>query len=70
MDEYSVYTPPLLSLAKKLSDSCIPLDYPELHMYTRHLEDEESFIEAWDRVFTHGVESAMFPRLRFGLIDS
>ena len=70
MDEYSVYTPPLLNLAKELSASCIPLDYPELHMYTRHLNDEEAFVAAWDRVFAHGVESEMFPRLRFGLIES
>lgn len=67
-DEYSVYSPPLLSLAKELSVSCIPLDYPELHMYTMHLDDEGDFVEAWDRVFTHGVQTGMFPRLRFGLI--
>lgn len=70
MDEYSVYTPPLLNLARELSAPCLPLDDPELHMYTRHLNDEEAFVEAWDRVFTHGVESGMFPRLRFGPIDS
>ncbi|MDB5806223.1 MAG: hypothetical protein JWN73_3545 [Betaproteobacteria bacterium] len=67
IDEYSVYSPPILSLAKELSVSCISLDYSELHMYTMHLDDEEAFVEAWDRVFAHGVQTSMFPRLRFGL---
>lgn len=49
---------------------CIALDYSELNMYTAHLASEEVFFEAYNRVFTVGVERKEFPRLRFGVGDS
>jgi hypothetical protein len=39
-------------------------------MYTAHLASEEVFFEAYNRVFTVGVERKEFPRLRFGVGDS
>jgi len=69
-DEYSDYSDLVLPMAKDTQVPCIPLDYTELHMYTSNLREEDDFFSAYDRVFTHGVESGMFPRLRFGLTES
>jgi hypothetical protein len=63
-DEYSVYTPRILKLWKDAQIPCIALDYAELQMYVTHLSSEESFFQAFDRVFTHGVKTEQFPRLR------
>lgn len=63
-DEYAEYTPPILSLAKETQVSCIILDYPELHEYVTGLGSEISFLGAFDRVFSRGVETGQFPRLR------
>ncbi len=69
-DEYSDYSDIVLSMAKETQVPCIPLDYTELHMYTSNLSEEDNFFSACDRVFYHGVESGMFPRLRFGFVES
>jgi hypothetical protein len=63
-DAYGSYTPPILSLSRETQVACVPLDYSELHMYTKHLHGEEAFFNALDRVFGHGVETGVFPRLR------
>lgn len=63
-DEYSKYSPPILSLAKEIQVPCIILDYPELHEYVTGLGSLVSFLVAFDRVFSHGVETGEFPRLR------
>jgi hypothetical protein len=63
-DAYGTYTPPILSLSRETQVACVPLDYPEFHMYTKHLEGEEAFFNALDRVFVHGLETGVFPRLR------
>lgn len=69
-DEYLDYSDMILPMAKETQVPCIPLDYTELHMYTSNLSEEDDFFSAYDRVFYHGVESGMFPRLRFGLAES
>lgn len=69
-DEYSDYSDLILPMAKDTQVPCIPLDYTELHMYTSNLREEDDFFSAYDRVFYHGVESGVFPRLRFGLTES
>jgi hypothetical protein len=63
-DEYGTYTPPIISLSRETRVPCVPLDYSELHMYTKHLEGEEEFFHALDRVFVHGMKTGVFPRLR------
>jgi hypothetical protein len=63
-DAYGSYTPPILSLSRETQVACVALDYSELHMYSKHLRGEEAFFNAFDRVFGHGVETGMFPRLR------
>ena len=63
-DEYSVYSPIILSLVKSTNVPCIALDYSELNTYTSNLRDENSFIEAYDRVSTYGIQNGEFPRLR------
>ncbi len=68
-DKYSDYSDLILPMAKDTKVPCIPLDYTELHMYTSHLKEEGDFFSAYDRVFNHGVESGIFPRLRFGLTE-
>lgn len=68
--DYSDYTPPLLQVSEEAGVISIPLDYPELHMYTAHLTDENSLIGALDRVYAVGRNSGTFPRLRFGFTES
>lgn len=68
--DYSDYTPPLLQVSEEAGVPSVPLDYPELHMYTAHLRDEHSFVGALDRVYAAGRNSGTFPRLRFGLTES
>ena len=63
-DEFSIYSPIILSLAQSTSVPCIALDYSDLNMYTSNLADEFSFFEAYDRVFKHGIQNGVFPRLR------
>lgn len=63
-DDYDKYTPPMIELYGKTNVPCIPLSYSELHQYTRHLKGDEAFFEAFLKVFLHGFESGMFPRLR------
>lgn len=69
-DEYSAYSRIILPLATETRVPCIALDYTELQMYTSNLTDEDSFFGAYDRVFIHGTESGVFPRLRFGVSGS
>lgn len=63
-NEYDAYTPPMLELYSKTKIPCIPLSYGELHQYTSYIDNESSFFEAFMKVFNHGLESGMFPRLR------
>jgi hypothetical protein len=63
-DEYSAYSPPILELSQETQMPCITLDYPELVSYATRLSGQESFFQAFDRVFSHGIETGMFPRLR------
>jgi hypothetical protein len=63
-DQYRAYSHPLLQLAEKTKVSCLALDYSELNMYTAHLDGEEAFFDAYNRVFRVGLERGEFPRLR------
>jgi len=63
-DEYSIYSPIILSLVQSSNIPCIALDYPELNIYTSNLADEFSFFEAYDRVSDYGIQNGTFPRLR------
>lgn len=63
-DEYSAYSPLILKLSKETQIPCIALDYAELQIYMTHLSSAESFFQAYDRVFSHGIKSGLFPRLR------
>jgi len=63
-DNYDAYTTPMLKLSKDTGIPCIALSYSELHQYTAHLRGDDAFFEAYTRVFTHGYETGMFPRLR------
>ena len=67
-DRTEKYDPLLLELAKTTSVPCAALDYPELHQYTAHLNDEEQFFGALERVYRFAMQNGTFPRLRFGLI--
>ncbi|TDR46554.1 hypothetical protein DFR29_10386 [Tahibacter aquaticus] len=69
LDSYDEYTSILLSLSSTINGPCIVLDYPELNAYTKYLRDENSFREAFMRVFDAGRETGRFLRLRFGLSD-
>jgi hypothetical protein len=62
-DEYDKYTPLLLDVYKETDVPCVVLDYPELVSYTSGL-NTEGFFEALDRVFSYGLNTGMFPRLR------
>jgi len=63
-DDYDEYTPPMLELYEATGVPCITLSYNELHQYTRHLKGEVAFMEAFMKVFNHGLETGTFPRLR------
>lgn len=63
-DDFDVYTPELLDVRRTTGVPCITLAYNELHQYTTHLRGEDAFCAAFMRVFNHGVETGMFPRLR------
>ena len=63
-DEFSVYSPIILSLVQSTNVPCIALDYSELNIYTANLRDENSFFEAYERVSTYGIQNGVFPRLR------
>ena len=67
VDQYSDYSPSILDLAKRTGVPCIPLEYMELHMYTKFLADEEAFFKAFYQVFDFGNTRGEFPRLRFGM---
>jgi hypothetical protein len=62
-DEYDEYTPLLLDVYKETDVPCVVLDYPELVSYASGL-DTEGFFAALDRVFSHGLNTGLFPRLR------
>lgn len=63
-NEYQEYTQAILDVSNRLQAPCIALDYPELASYSAFLHGEEAFFEAYWRVFTHGADTGMFPRLR------
>jgi len=63
-DEYQEYTQAILTVSNRLGAPCIALDYPELVSYARFLRGEDAFFDAYWRVFTHGADTGMFPRLR------
>ncbi|WP_155494404.1 hypothetical protein, partial [Pseudomonas protegens] len=62
--DYDDYTPPMLNFYNDKQVPCIPLSYSELHQYTKNIDNEQGFLEAIMKVFNHGVETGMFPRLR------
>jgi hypothetical protein len=66
-DQYSDYSPPILDLIESTEVACIPLDYMELHMYTKFLDDENAFFAAFYHVFENAIARGEFPRLRFGM---
>ncbi|PSO13660.1 hypothetical protein FB595_103228 [Sphingobium sp. AEW010] len=70
MNEFSVYTPPVMGIFDDTGIPCFVLDYPELHNYTLHLRTEDAFIGALEQVFKVARERGEFPRLRFGLTPS
>jgi hypothetical protein len=63
-DEYEEYTEAILDVSNRLEAPCIALDYLELASYSTFLRGEEAFFEAYWRVFTHGADTGVFPRLR------
>lgn len=63
-DEYSEYSHIILPFVKENQVPCIALDFPELHTYTSYLSDKDAFFTAYDRVFMHGINHGVFPRLR------
>jgi hypothetical protein len=62
-DEYDRYTPLLLDVYRETNVPCVVLDYPELVSYSSGLSTD-GFFEALDKVFLHGLQTGMFPRLR------
>lgn len=62
-DDFDQYTPLLMEVFKDSGVPCIALDYFELVSYVRGL-DADGFFGAFNRVFSHGLETGMFPRLR------
>lgn len=67
--EYADYSEPVLALAREMRFPCIVMDYPLLHGFTHHLRSEDEIIDAYSAIFSEGLRSGVFPRLRFGLID-
>lgn len=63
-DEYSAYSPSILELSEETQIPCIALDYAELQQYMTYLSSVEAFFQAFDRVFSHGIKTRLFPRLR------
>lgn len=63
-DNYHLYSPPMLQLSADTGVPCIALSYGELHQYTAHLKGNDAFFGAFLRVFMHGRQTGMFPRLR------
>lgn len=63
-DDYDEYTPPMLELYRHTGIACIPLSYSELHQYSRFIHGDAAFFEAFMKVFSHGLETGVFPRLR------
>ena len=63
-DDYDEYTPPMLELYHQTGIACIPLSYSELHQYCQYIHGDAAFFEAFMKVFNHGLETGMFPRLR------
>jgi hypothetical protein len=69
-DEFDEYSPLLLDVYEETGVPCVALDYPELTSYVTGLSADE-FFEALDRVFSYGISTGMFPRLRiWSLPDS
>jgi|GEM_PF-531095 len=62
-DEFDQYSRLLLDVYKDTEVPCVVLDYPELVSYVNGLSTD-GFFEALDRVFSHGLQTGMFPRLR------
>jgi hypothetical protein len=67
LDSYDKYTEMTLAVCNEINKPCIVIEFTELHSYTMYLQNEESFFEAYDKVYEAGKESGVFPRLRFGL---
>ena len=63
-DEFHLYSVPILELAREIAVPCIALDYAELHRWATRLDSEESFIEAFDRVYSLASRRGVLPRLR------
>jgi hypothetical protein len=62
-DDFDQYSPLLLEVHKETEVPCVVLDYPELVSYVSGLSTD-GFFEALDRVFSYGLQTGMFPRLR------
>ena len=63
-DDYDEYTPPMIDLYCRTGIACIPLSYGELHQYSSYINKDEVFFDALMKVFNHGLETGVFPRLR------
>ncbi|MGQ0697474.1 MAG: hypothetical protein ACT4PZ_04450 [Panacagrimonas sp.] len=63
-NDFDEYTPPILELTKQIEMPCIVLSFTELHQFTKNLGNENNFLGAYWRIFDHGLETGMFPRLR------
>lgn len=62
--DFDKYTPPIVDLAQRIEVPCIVLCFTELHEFTTYLHHEDDFFVAYDRIFDHGINTGMFPRLR------
>lgn len=68
-DQFSEYSQLLLGFVREKKVACVALDYPEFYSYCKHLQDEDAFFDAYDRVMGHAVKEEEYPRLRFGLVE-
>jgi hypothetical protein len=68
-DQYCEYSLLLLDIFRGNSIPCIALDYPEFYQFCWHLQDEDAFFNAYNRVMAHAAKHGEYPRLRFGLVE-
>ncbi|MES2280562.1 MAG: hypothetical protein V4542_04040 [Pseudomonadota bacterium] len=67
VDTFEKYSELTLDLISQTGVPCVFLDYPDLHMYTRHTTDEMTFMGALQQLFEIGWTKKRFGRLQFGL---
>jgi hypothetical protein len=66
--EYSVYSPPLLALARESGIPCLLLGYHELHNFLHHRHTEAELVATFRRTFDFALKHNQYPRSRFGFV--